>query len=321
MALLGAAAAAVGGWQAYRTRSPQVEQEAGPDEEAAESGLVGRYRLLEKIGEGGSADVYRVVPNDSPSSPPLALKLQREKEKVDAIARARFQLEIQASLSLKHPNLAEVHDWGEDSRGRAFMVSELLVGRTLRQRMREDGALTLPEIAAIIVPLGQALEYLHEHGMIHRDIKPDNIFLTRSGTVKLMDLGIIKSLEAAAMTRPGTVVGTPHYLSPEQIHGESAPSSDQYGLGVMLFEMLAGQRPFKGTPMEIIEHHLYKAPPRLAKLRPGCAPSLDSAIDRMLAKDPESRYCGVMVAVHEVCKALAEGEDDEDLPTVVVTLS
>jgi serine/threonine-protein kinase len=316
---LGAAVASLGLVKAYRARDATPAR-PGLDQPPGES--LGAYRLLEKIGEGGSADVFRARSINDPSAPPVALKLQREKEKVDHQATARFQLEIQASLKLKHPNLAEVHDWGEDSHGRCFMVSELLEGETLRQRLRRGPSVSLAEIATILRPLGEVLAYLHEQMMVHRDVKPDNIFLTGQGKVKLMDLGIIKSLEAAAMTRAGVVVGTPHYLSPEQIQGESAPSSDQYGLGVTIFEMLCDNRPFRGTPMEIIEQHLYRAPPRLSKFRRGCPIELDVAVGRMLAKEPEQRFPGVMEAVEAVCAALAEGEDgDEDVDTMVVVLT
>ena len=302
--------------QSRKTPPPsRSENEPGPPPDVIEG-----YRLAEKIGEGGSAEVFRVASLRNPDAPPMALKLQREKEGVDGMADARFRIEIAASLKLQHPNLARVYDWGEDEKGRLFMVSELLQGETLRERLRREPVLGLGDVMRILLPVGSALGYLHQQKLVHRDIKPDNIFLTRQGEVKLMDLGIIKNLEGAGMTRAGVVVGTPHYLAPEQIHGESAPATDQYALAITVFEMLTGTRPFRGSQMEIIEQHLYRMPPRLGKLKPDCSVELDTALHKMLAKAPEARYRDIGQAVEALCAGLTRDFDDDGEPDTQVVI-
>ncbi len=316
---IGSLAAIVTAVAFWRLRRPR---ELSLDQPPIEKSFVGRYEILEKIGEGGYAEVFRVRRTGDPHGPGLAMKLQQDKEKIDPATQERFLREIQISLSLSHPNLAKVHDWGENEQGRLFMVSELLEGETLRQRMRRQPPISQREVVELTQALASALAYLHEQNMVHRDIKPDNVFLTSEGQIKLMDLGIIKSLDAAAMTRPGVVVGTPLYVSPEQIQGESSPATDQYALGVTVFELLTDNRPFRGTSMEVIEQHLYREPPKLGKFRRGCPSTLEEVVAKMLAKEPAERFPDIAGAVEALCQAL-EGFDDEDgqLETVITVLN
>jgi serine/threonine-protein kinase len=159
------------------------------------------------------------------------------------------------------------------------------------------------------------LTYLHAQGMVHRDVKPDNIFLTEAEGVKLMDLGIAKGGEIAPMTQTGVVLGTPHYMAPEQLKGESTASSDQYALGVTAYEMLAGQRPFRGaTSADLLHQHITESVPRLSQFRPEASALLEDVLETMLAKQPSQRFSDVASAVDSLCAALQAG-DDEGLDT------
>lgn len=271
---------------------------------------IGGYRLLEKIGQGATAEVFLAVSQSDPGALPVALKLLRDRESLDGQSEERFRREIKTSLGLRHENLAQLYDWGQDREGRLFMVTELLRGQTLRERLA--GRLQMPEeeVASIVRRLGAALTYLHEQHMVHRDVKPDNIFLTEGGGVKLMDLGIAKGGEIAPMTQTGVVLGTPHYMAPEQLKGDATPASDQYALGVTAYEMLAGQRPFRGaTAADLLQQHLAEQVPRLSTFRPGSPALLEDVLDTMLAKQPGQRFATVAIAVESLCAALQAGDD------------
>lgn len=274
---------------------------------------IGKYRIQETIGKGGMAEVFRAYSVEDPDRMPVALKLMHPGTVLEKDANDRFRREIKASLDLRHPNLAEIHDWGESEDGRLYLVSELLEGETLRDRMKRDGGISHGFICDNLRQLSEALAYLHERGYIHRDIKPDNIFLNSDGKLKLVDLGIVNSEELAPLTRTGVAIGTPNYMAPEQARGKAVPASDQYALGVMLFEMLAGERPFRGDGVLAVMHQHLSAPiPQLGKVVEGVSPELEDTIQRLLAKNPESRYPDVLSAVSAVCRALGDEFELED---------
>ena len=288
--------------------------------------VIGGYRLLEKIGQGATAEVFRAVSDNDPGALPVALKLLRERESLDGQSEERFKNEVKASLNLRHPHLVEIYDWGEDAEGRLYMVTELLSGHSLRQclqsqpRLSSDeqagrAPLTQAEVSRITTACGSALTYLHEQGLVHRDVKPDNIFLTEGGGVKLMDLGLAKGGEIAPMTQAGVVLGTPHYMAPEQMKSEASPLSDQYALGVTAYEMLAGRRPFRGgDALELFRQNLNEPVPPLSRYRPDAPPVLEAVLERMLAKQPAQRFPSVLGAVESLSAALAAG-DDQGLDT------
>lgn len=309
MALAGLLA---GGWALRRRLRDWPSSSSGPRPEQAE---IGGYRLLEKIGQGATAEVFLAVSSSDPGALPVALKLLRDRESLDGQTEERFRREIKTSLGLRHENLAQLYDWGQDREGRLYMVTELLRGRTLRERLAGRTPLPEEEVASIVRRVGAALSYLHQQRMVHRDVKPDNIFLTDGGGVKLMDLGIAKGGEIAPMTQAGVVLGTPHYMAPEQLKGDSTPASDQYALGVTAYEMLAGQRPFRGaTAADLLQQHLSEPVPRLGTFRPGAPALLEDVLDTMLAKQPGQRFASVASAVDSLCAALQAG-DDQGLDT------
>jgi serine/threonine-protein kinase len=305
--VLSLAALALAGWALRGKLRSNPTLDMGPRPLLA---TVGAYRLVERIGQGATAEVFLAVSESDLGALPVALKLLRDRESLDGQTEARFRAEIKTSLALRHENLAQLYDWGQDADGRLFMVSELLRGQTLRERLATKVAMTGDEVARIVRCTGAALTYLHSQGMVHRDVKPDNVFLTEGHGVKLMDLGIAKGGEIAPMTQTGVVLGTPHYMAPEQLSGESTASSDQYALGVTAYEMLAGRRPFRGaTSTELLQQHISEPVPRISEFRPGASLLLEDVLDTMLAKHPAQRFVDVESAVRSLCSALLDGDD------------
>ena len=276
-------------------------------------GKIGRYRLLEPIGRGATAEVFRAVAVDDDLETPVALKLMHAGDSLDPDAKDRFRREIQTSLKLKHPKLAEVYDWGEHPDGRLYLVTELLVGESLSERMKADPSMPDALVVSVLQSVGEALAYLHQCSLIHRDVKPSNVFLQLGGGVKLVDLGIAKGEEHAPLTQLGIAVGTPHYMAPEQSQGSPCQKSDQYSMGIMAFEMLTGVRPFRGKDSsEIVAQHLTEPVPSLGALRENSAPALEQALHKILAKNPDSRFADTTTAAAALCAAIQGGFDDSD---------
>lgn len=272
---------------------------------------VGRYELRDKVGQGATAEVFQAVSQEDSGGLPVALKLMKDTDQLDGQTRDRFRREIKLSLSLSHPNLLEVHDWGETEDGRLYLVTELLEGGTLREELRRKQRPELPLVEEVIEAVGQALQYLHQRGFVHRDVKPDNIFLTSTG-VKLMDLGISKGDDVAPLTQVGTAMGTPHYMAPEQINGEAVPASDQYALGVMCFELLTGHRPYRASEgVEILRKHLSEPIPRV-RLHRDLGPLVDDVVAKAMAKNAESRFPDVRSFADSLCRALQGGDAEPD---------
>jgi serine/threonine-protein kinase len=232
--------------------------------------LGGRYRLESRIASGGMADVWS------------ATDVGHE----EVFAR-RFRDEAVHSAGLNHTNIATVFDYGEDD-GLAFLVMEHVEGQTLSAVMRGRGPLAASEVRSILGQAALALGIAHEHRVIHRDVKPGNILVRDDGLVKLTDFGIARALDASGHTQHGEMLGTPNYISPEQVRGEPATgSSDLYALGIVGHEMLSGHRPFdRGTPIATALSHLNEPPPAL----PDDVPEdLAALIHDCLEKDPANR--------------------------------
>ena len=253
--------------------------------------LGGRYELGPVIGEGGAAVVYRGL--DVRLQRPVAVKVLRSGLAADPEALARFRREAQAAASLVHPNVVAVYDYGE-SGDLYYIVLELLPGPTLREFLRAKGPLSTGRAVAIAGQILAGLQAAHARGLVHRDVKPQNVLFGEDGAVKVADFGIARALSAPALTSVGEAIGTAHYLSPEQARGEPAgPASDVYSTGVVLYEMLAGAPPFDGdTNLALALKHISAEPPLLASVAPHVPPALSTVVHRALAKDPAERFAG-----------------------------
>jgi tRNA A-37 threonylcarbamoyl transferase component Bud32 len=253
--------------------------------------LGGRYRILDLIGEGGMAYVYLAV--DEKLGRKVAVNVLHEHMEKNADIRQRFQMEAQAVSSLEHPNIVKVYDYSGDQVGRLWIVTEVIHGRNLAQYVQQSsGGWLHPVIAAAIVnEICKALEKAHGQGIVHRDVKPENIMVTFDGRVKLMDFGIAKDLGKSGMTVTGTFMGSPSYMSPEQIRGRDIDlRSDLYSLSVLFYEIVTGRLPFTGSSthdvvLKIMEGN-YTHPRFLV---PGLPLPLNELIVKGMARNPDNR--------------------------------
>ena len=248
-----------------------------------------RYALGPLLGVGGMARVYAA--DDQRLHRRIAIKLV-PLAAAEPIARQRFIREARSAAGFVHPNSVAIYDAGEAD-GYLYLVMEMVEGRTLADRLAEQGALQPTEATVIASSVLNALAAAHAVGIVHRDVKPANILLGDNGSVKLADFGIAKRLDDAGdVTIAGDIIGTPKYLAPEQISGHPAtPASDVYALGVVLYEMLAGQPPFDAdTPLATALAHRDAPVPDLAQLRPGLPGRLEHVVHTAMAKDPAARF-------------------------------
>jgi tetratricopeptide (TPR) repeat protein len=262
-----------------------------------------RYRVESQVGRGGASVVYRAV--DLRHDRPVAVKLL-DPRVASEVASHRFLQEIRIEAHLQHPNIVPLHDSGV-WKGQLFCVMPLIDGETLRDRIRHEGALPIDETIRISCELAEALDYAHRQGVVHRDVKPENILL-HEGHPLLTDFGISRALEASlqadhTLTTPGIAVGTPAYMSPEQASGESSLDgrSDFYSLGCVLYEMLTGEAPFRAdTPVAMIGKHLSAEVTPVSSLRPRVPANIAATAERLLEKNPADR----LSTGDEICRAL-----------------
>ena len=272
--------------------------------------LGGRYELDGVVGRGGMAEVYRA--RDIRLDRIVAVKTLREDLARDQTFQARFRREAQSAASLNHPSIVAVYDTGEDAEGPAhvpYIVMEYVDGRTLRELLRDDRRL-LPERALEITDgVLRALDYSHRNGIVHRDIKPGNVMLTRSAEVKVMDFGIARAVSdaQATMTQTAQVIGTAQYLSPEQARGERVDArSDLYSTGCLLYELLTGRPPFTGdSPVAIAYQHVRENPIPPSRIDPEIPAWADSIVLKAMAKDPADRYQSAAEMRTDIQRALS----------------
>ena len=254
--------------------------------------LGGRYELLRRLAQGGMASVY--LARDQQLDRHVALKMLHPQFATDPTFAERLRREAHAAAGLSHPNIVGVYDWGRQG-DRYFIVMEYVSGHSLGAIIAARGALDPNAATAVAFEVAAALAFAHRAGIVHRDVKPQNVLLSADGHVKVTDFGIATMMGAGAsagLTETGTVVGTAAYLSPEQAQGEPTDArSDLYSLGVVLYEMLAGSPPFRGdTPVAVAYQHVQDPPPPLGHVATGVPRALERITMRLLAKDPDDRY-------------------------------
>jgi len=253
--------------------------------------LGGRYRLARELARGGMAAVWQA--EDTSLGRRVAVKLLHPQFANEAEFLERFRREARAAASLSHPNVVSVYDVGEDAtQGTPFLVMELIEGENLKDRIRRGAPLPDSEIRRIGSAVASSLDYAHRRGLVHRDVKPQNILLGDDNRPRLTDFGIAQALASSSLTRTGAVMGSVHYLAPELVRGRSATAaSDVYGLGAVLYEMATGRVPFSGeTDMAIALAHVEEAPTPPRTFNARVAPALERTILRSLAKSPEQRF-------------------------------
>jgi serine/threonine protein kinase len=256
---------------------------------------LGGYRVLSTLGQGGMARVYKAYQENLDRE--VAIKVLPPWYAADRGFVERFNLEARLVARLSHPNIVTVHDAGEQA-GHLYIVMQLVSGGTLKQRLdawhRQGRTLDTTEVVQVFSQLAEALSYAHEHGIIHRDIKPVNVLMDSSARPILSDFGIAKVLASTqeGLTRPGAGVGTPEYMSPEQCQGGPIDGrADIYALGVMLFEAMTGSTPFRGDNYPALAHgHIYEPTPRPSTLNPAIHPGIEHVILTALMKQPQQRY-------------------------------
>lgn len=241
------------------------------------------------LGRGGMGDVY--LARDRRLGRSIALKVMRDEFLADEQYQSRFEREVQSAAALNHPHIVQVYDSGVAA-GLPYLCMEFVEGPTLQARLVQSGPFMLERALDVADQILSALGYAHSHGVVHRDVKPQNVLLDSDGRAKLTDFGIAWMVGQQATTATGAVVGSASYLSPEQAQGETpTPQSDLYSLGSVLFAMLSGRPPFEGpTPFATANLHVTAPPPSLASVRADLPPSLDAVLSKALAKRPLERY-------------------------------
>lgn len=267
--------------------------------------LAGRYQIIRTIGEGGMANVY--LAHDTILNREVAVKVLRGDLADDEKFVRRFQREAISASSLIHPNIVEMYDVGEDN-GNYYIVMEYINGRTLKSLIKKRGALTLPEVIDIMLQLTSAIACAHDSYIIHRDIKPQNVLILEDGRVKITDFGIATALNSNELTQTNSVMGSVHYLPPEQANGSGATiKSDIYSLGILMFELLTGKIPFKGdNAVEIAIKHMKEPIPSVRKINPDIPQSIENVILKACAKNTKNRYDNVKEMYDDIKNALTD---------------
>jgi serine/threonine-protein kinase len=280
--------------------------------------IAGRYELEELAGTGGMSSVYRA--RDMLLERHVALKLLHEYHGADAESIERFRREARAVAQLSHPNIVTVIDRGEDG-GRQYIVFEYVDGENLKELVAREGPLPVRRALELAIQVGEGLACAHEHGVVHRDVKPQNVLLNGDGQAKVTDFGIARSLDVdRGMTQTGTVIGTSNYIAPEQASGRGVDErTDIYSLGVVLFELLTGDVPFPGENfVAVAMRHVHEEPPSVLEVRPDVPLRVAHLVERALAKDPDERFPSMTEMVRELRACLTEQSDPDAARTMIV---
>jgi len=290
---------------------------------------LGDFRLLRRLGRGAMAEVY--LAEQGKLQRRVALKILKPELAQDRVYLQRFEREAQAAASLVHANIVQIHEVGKDGPYH-YIAQEYVEGQNLREWITRNGPADLPHALSIMRQAAAALAKAGEQGIVHRDIKPENIMLTRSGEVKVADFGLARFAregDSLDLTQVGMTLGTPLYMSPEQVEGKSLdPRSDIYSLGVTCYHMLSGQPPFSGdTALAVAVQHINREPKSLDQGRPDLPPGLVRIVHKMLAKKPDDRYGSATLLLRDLRKLQSENlgeawpEDltDWNLPTAATS--
>lgn len=251
--------------------------------------LAGRYQIEAELGHGASSVVYRA--RDIFLDRTVALKVLSGVLATDPAFRQRFQQEARLAARLNHPHIVTIYDIGNFPDGRAYISMRLLEGKNLADVIAQRAPLPLQEVVPIVRQLAEALDYTHQEGLVHRDVKPSNVIVGAGDWVTLTDFGIARALETARLTLPGMALGTPRYMAPEQVRGEDVTAAtDIYALGVIAFEMLAGRPPFEGDGTALMYKIVHESPPTLSQLNGQVSAEITTVLHRALAKTAEERW-------------------------------
>ncbi len=269
-----------------------------------------RYQIIKSIGEGGMANVYLAY--DTILDRNVAVKVLRGDLATDEKFVRRFQREALSASSLSNPNIVEVYDVGEDN-GEYYIVMEYVEGKHLKNLLKKRGKLTVPEVVDIVLQITSGLSVAHDSYIIHRDIKPQNILILDNGLVKITDFGIAVAMNATQLTQTNSVMGSVHYLPPEQASGKGATlQSDIYSIGILMYELLTGKLPFKGdNAVEIALKHLKEPMPSIRDEMPEIPQSVENIILKATAKNPKNRYADAREMHEDLKTCLDESRKNE----------
>src|SRR5215217_3612239 len=271
----------------------------------------GRYELKHVVGSGGMSSVYCAF--DTLLERNVALKVLHDQYGDDEEYVERFRREARAVAQLSHPNIVTVIDRGEED-GKQFIVFELIEGDNLKDLVERGGPLPVRRVLELGLEVGRALAFAHSQGLVHRDVKPQNVLLNGDGRAKVTDFGIARTLDVDGMTQTGTVLGTSNYIAPEQASGQPVDAhSDVYSLGAVLYELLTGDVPFPGENfVAVAMKHLHEPAPNLLDVRKDVPLRVAAAVDRALEKDPEQRFPTMDAFAAELDACLAELDRGEN---------
>lgn len=259
----------------------------------------GRYEVMSRIGGGGMAEVYRA--QDTLLEREVAVKVLRNEYVNDKEFIDRFRREAQSAARLSHPNIVSIYDVGTQDNV-YYIIMEFVQGETLKEKLMKDGAFSSDKALSISLQIALALQHAHNQGIIHCDIKPHNILINQHGTVKVTDFGIARAVSSATMAHTGTIMGSVHYISPEQAQGTGvSKQSDVYSLGVVMYEALTGKVPFVGdTPVSVALKQIQEQPLGVKQVKPEIPAIVDAVVAKAMEKNPENRYTSINDLIHDI---------------------